>query len=123
VAALPNQWNVSASAGGQWAATFVLKNADGTPMTITNKTFEFVVRTTTATSGTVIWSVTSAVANAYGYMVIDTVAATVQVVLSPTATAAVPAGGKPFALWMDQALTDATCLVAGTFYANPVAQP
>lgn len=120
---LPNGYNVSASAGGQWAATFILRNDDGTPMAITNKVFEFVVRTTTVTTGTVIWSVTSTTANTYGHMVIDTAAATVQVVLSPTATTAVPTGGKPFALWMDQGATDATCLVAGTFFANPVAQP
>lgn len=117
------QYNIAASAGGQWAATFTLENDDGTPMNIATKTFEFVARTNTAPAGTPVVTVTSTGAGADGYMVIDVDAATVQVVLTPTATTNASGGGIPYTLWMNPGLTDATALVTGTLYSSLVAQP
>ena len=119
---LPSNFTAIAATGGQWSATFAFQNGDGTPMNITGKVFEFVVRSRVDATGA-LFSFTSTVGNAFGYMVVNTASSTVQVVVTPTATRAITEGGALFALWMDQGLPDAVAMVTGTFYTQPVPQP
>lgn len=70
-----------------------------------------------------IFSVSSTATNSSGGIVVDTLTSTIQVVITPTATALVTEGGGPYTLWMDQNLSDATALVTGIFYANVIAAP
>lgn len=118
---LPNNYTVVVAANSQWSLSFTIQNDDGTLADITNKTFEFVVRDRLNRAGKVLFAVNSTTSTAYGTITVDTLTATVQVILSPTATGSIPEGGGPYTLWMDQNLSDATALVTGTFYANPVA--
>lgn len=120
---LPNNYTAVASSGSSWSVTFTVQNEDGTPVDITNKTFEFVVRNRLTTVGTVLFSVSSTATNQYGGIVVNVETASVQVVLTPTATTSVPEGGGPYTLWMDPNLSDATALVTGMFYTNLVAEP
>lgn len=120
---LPNNYTIVTAAGSQWSSIFTIYNDDGTLANLTNKVFEFVVRDRLSSPGKVLFSFTSTTSNAYGSMVISTVNSTVQVIVNPAATTLVTEGGGPYTLWMDQNLTDATALVTGTFYANPVANP
>lgn len=120
---LPNNYTVVAAANSQWSLVFTIQNDDGTVADITNKTFEFVVRNRLNRVGVVLFSVSSTASTAYGTITVDVLTATVQVILTPTATGLIPEGGGPYTLWMDQNLSDATTLVTGTFYANPVANP
>lgn len=120
---LPNNYTIVTAAGSQWSAIFTVYNDDGTLANLTNKVFEFVVRDRLGQPGNVIFSFTSVSGNAYGSMVIDTVNSTVQVTVNPAATLLITEGGGPYTLWMDQNLSDATALVTGVFYANPVANP
>jgi len=120
---LPNNYTIVSAAGSQWSALFTVYNDDGTLADLTNKVFEFVVRDRLSTAGRVIFSFTSASANSYGSMTVNTVNSTVQVVVTPAATTLITEGGGPYTLWMDQGLSDATALVTGTFFANPVANP
>lgn len=120
---LPNNYTVVVAANSQWSLSFTIQNDDGTLADITNKTFEFVVRDRLNRAGKVLFAVNSTASTAYGTITVDTLTATVQVILSPTATGSIPEGGGPYTLWMDQNLSDATALVTGTFYANPVANP
>lgn len=120
---LPNNYTIVAAAGSQWSTVVTIYNDDGTLADITNKTFEFVVRDRLSSPGRVIFSFTSTASNAYGAMVVSTVNSTVEVIVNPTATSLITEGGGPYTLWMDPSLSDATALVTGTFYANPVANP
>lgn len=123
MATLPNNYTIVTALGSQWSAIFTIYNDDGTLADITNKVFEFVVRDRLTSVGSVLFSFTSTSSNAYGSMTVDTTTSTVQVVVNPAATSLVTEGGGPYTFWMDQNLTDATALVTGTFYANPVANP
>lgn len=118
---LPNNYTVVAAATSQWSLTFTIQDDDGSVADIANKTFEFVVRNRLNRVGVVLFSVNSTASTSYGTITVDVQTATVQVILTPTATGSVPEGGGPYTLWMDPNLNDATALVAGTFYANPVA--
>lgn len=120
--ALPNQVQANAAAGSQWVQTYTLQNDDGSLMNITSKTFEFVVRPSTSdkTQPAMI-AVNSTAANAQGYITVTTATATLQVVLSPTATALLGQAAYPYSLWMDPGLPDATDLVVGTFFCQLVA--
>lgn len=120
---LPNNYTIVTAAGSQWSSIFTIYNDDGTLANLTNKVFEFVVRDRVVSSGKVLFSFTSTTPNSYGSMTISTVNSTVQVVVNPAATSVIPEGGGPYTLWMDQNLSDATALVTGTFFANPVANP
>lgn len=123
MATLPNNYTISTAAGSQWSSIFTITNDDGTLANLTNKTFEFVVRDRLSSPGVVLFSFTSTTPNAYGSMVISLQNSTVQVIVNPAATSLITEGGGPYTLWMDQNLTDATALVVGTFFANPVANP
>jgi hypothetical protein len=120
---LPNNYTIVAALGSQWSSIFTVYDDDGTLANLTNKTFEFVVRNRLGPPGTVLFSFTSTTPNAYGSMVVSVINSTVQVIVNPTATSLITEGGGPYTLWMDQGLSDATALVTGTFYANPVANP
>ena len=120
---LPNNYTVVAAADSQWSLTFTIQNDDGTVADITNKVFEFVVRDRLNRAGKILFSVNSTASTAYGTITVTVATATVQVILTPTATGSIPEGGGPYTLWMDQNLPDATALVTGIFYANPVANP
>jgi hypothetical protein len=102
--------------------TYTLQNDDGTPMTITGKTFEFVIRPSTSdTTQPGMVSVNSTTASAQGYITVTATSSTVQVVLSPTATSLLGQSADPYSLWMDPGQPDATALVTGTFFCNLVA--
>lgn len=119
---LPNQVQANAWAGGQWTETYTLTNDDGTLMNITGKTFELVVRPSpTDKAEPAMVAVSSTSANAQGYITVTANTSTVQVVLSPTATALLGKSAYPYALWMDPGLPDATPVVAGTFFTSLVA--
>lgn len=120
---LPNNYTIVTAAGSQWSSIFTIYNDDGTLANLTNKTFEFVVRDRLGQPGNVLFSFTAASPNAYGSMVVNTVNSTIQVIVTPAATLLITEGGGPYTLWMDQNLSDATALVTGVFYANPVANP
>ncbi|MFF7411652.1 hypothetical protein [Streptomyces lydicus] len=118
---LPLQWNTTTAAGAEWAAGFTLLDDDGTPMAINGKAFEFVIRPTVvdATPSPLVKVTTTPTVQ--GYITVDTVTATAQVVLTPTATALLGKGSRPFALWMDPGQPQQTCLVEGRFNSRPAA--
>ena len=120
---LPNNYTVVAAAGSQWSLVFTVQNDDGTLADLTNKTFEFVVRNRLNRPGVVLFSVNDTTSTSYGTITVTLSTSTVEVILTPTATGSIPEGGGPYTLWMDQNLSDATALVTGTFFANPVANP
>lgn len=123
MALLPNTYNVIAAQGSQWSNTFFLQNADGTPVNITGKIFELSIRRAVTDTGSPILSVNSTTSTANGQITVNVPAASVQVTLTAAGTASLIHGGGVYALWMDQGLPDATCMVVGTFYANPVVAP
>ncbi|MER6778485.1 MULTISPECIES: hypothetical protein [unclassified Streptomyces] len=120
MADLPLRWRTATVAGTQWSATFTLLDDDGTPMDISGKVFEFVIRPTAADTTLPPLVAVTATATAQGYLTVDTLTATIQVVLTPAATTLLGTGCRPFALWMDPGQPDATCLVEGPFYSRLV---
>jgi hypothetical protein len=120
---LPNNYTIIAASGSQWSALFTIYDDDGTLTDITGKVFELVVRDRLSTVGRVIFSVNNTASTAYGTIITDVINSTVEVIVNAAATALVVEGGGPYTLWMDQNLADATALVTGTFFANPIAAP
>jgi len=121
VASLPNQWNTTAAAGSQWAQAFQLVNDDGTPVNVTGWTWEFVIRpTVNDTASPALVQVTTTV-SAQGYITVDTVTATVMVVLNPAATALLGKGARPYTLWSNPGTTQAVAWVDGIFNTQLVA--
>jgi hypothetical protein len=115
------QWNTSTAAGSQWVQTFTLKNGDGSLVNLTGLTWEFVIRpTVTDLAVTPLVKVTTT-ATSQGQIVVDTVAATVTVTLTPAATALLGKGARPFALWANPGTTTAVCWLEGTFNSSLVA--
>ncbi|WP_329143453.1 hypothetical protein OIU91_05970 [Streptomyces sp. NBC_01456] len=121
MADLPLQWSTTTAAGSEWAADFTLLDDDGAPMDIGGKTFEFVIRPTVVDAAMPPLIKVATTATVQGYIAVDTGTATVQVVLTPTATALLGKGSRPFALWMDAGQPSATCLVEGRFNSRPTA--
>ncbi|GAA3267783.1 hypothetical protein [Streptomyces lavendulae] len=117
---LPLPWRTSTVAGAQWSAAFTLLDDDGTPMDIVGKMFEFVIRPSSADVTVPPLVKVTTTATAQGYLTVDMVAATIQVVLTPAATILLGTGCRPFALWMDPGQPDQTCLVEGPFYSRLV---
>jgi hypothetical protein len=116
VPSLPNQINAQAIAGSMWNTSYQLYDDNGDLMNIVGKTFGFRIRpTVTDSTPTPLVSVSSTGASAQGSITVDTVTSTVQVVLTPAATALLGRGTRPYALWMNPGLADATDLVTGTF--------
>lgn len=120
---LPNNYTIVTALDSQWSAVFTLTNDDGTLADITNKVFEFVIRDRLGGPGMVLASVNSAVSTAFGVIIVNLIQSSIEVILTPTAISMITNGGAPYTLWMDQNLSDATALVTGTIYANPVALP
>ena len=121
---LSGLWAANATAGSQWVQTFTLQNDDGSLMDITTKVFEFVVRASaTDASPTPLIKVSSSGATSQGYITVTPDSSSLQVVLSPTATAAIPSSGCWHGLWMDPGLSDATVIVTGPFFCQAAATP
>lgn len=122
--ALPATVNVVAAVGSIWSYTYTITNADGvTPANLTGKTFEFAIRRSVYDTGTPLVSVNTASSTSLGTITVNTTTAAVQVMLTPAATLILKNGGGPYALWMDPNLSDATTVVVGQFYCNPVTNP
>ncbi|MCY0917044.1 hypothetical protein OS965_02485 [Streptomyces sp. H27-G5] len=120
---LPLRWRTSTVAGTQWTATFTLLDDTGARMNIAGKVFEFAIRPGSADATSPPLVKVTAAATVQGYLTVDAVASTVQVVISPTATQLLDTGCRPFALWMDAGLPGQTCLVEGPFYSRLVTSP
>ena len=122
---LPNSASITAAVGSQLNMVYVLQNDDGTPMNITNKTFEFSVRAdpsqTTAVAPLI--SVNSTASTPSGTIVVTTNTSTVAVSVSAGAMSALTQKQYYYTLWMDQGLADATAMVAGTLFAQFTSVP
>ena len=123
MALLPNNYTIVTAMDSQWSGVFTVTNDDGSLTDLTNKTFEFVIRNRLGSVGTVLASVNNTAGAANGTIVVDLTKSTVEVILNPVAVNTVTNGGAPYTLWMDPSLSDATALVTGTIYVNPVATP
>jgi hypothetical protein len=123
VPALPNQINAQAVAGSVWDTNYQLLNDDNTPMSITGKSFEFVIRQAVTDTGSPLVSVNSSGPTSMGSITVDTAASSVFVSLTPAATTLLGQGARPYALWMDPGLVTATDLVIGTFNSALAAAP
>lgn len=114
----PQPYNTIGYPGSLWAATFQFLNSDGSLMNITGKTFEWVLRTSTAQTGTPALSVNSSGATANGSIVITTSTSSILITLTPVGTATLLANTAYAAtLWMNPGLTDATVMTNGAFNA------
>lgn len=120
---LPNNYTIVTALGSQWSAIFTIYNDDGTLADLTNKIFELVVRDRLGNSSRVTFSVNNTASTTYGTIIPNLVNSTIQVIVTPAATNLIVEGGGPYTIWMDQGLSDATALVTGVFFANPVANP
>jgi hypothetical protein len=118
MAGLPSQVNFGTAAGSQWAQTFQFTGVD-----ITGLSWEFVIRPhATDTTVPPLVKVTTT-ASAQGQIVVNTVAGTVQVVLTPAATTLLKKGARPYALWSNPATTSATTWCEGMFNSRLVPAP
>lgn len=118
MSSLPNQVNFSTPAGSQWAQTFRMPDTD-----ITGLTWQFTIRThATDTGQPALVEVTTTV-GAQGWITVDTVARTVQVVLAAAATAALGKGARPYVLWANPGTGQDTAWVEGIFNTQLVAIP
>jgi len=123
VALLPNTYTIVTAASSQWSAVFTVTNDDGSLTDLTGKTFEMVIRDRLGNVGQVLASVSNGASTANGTIQVDLQRSTVRVILNPVAVDTVTSGGAPYTLWMDPNLSDATALVTGIIYVNPVANP
>lgn len=117
--ALPQQVNAFAFAGSEWIQGYTLTNDDGTPVDLTEATFELVIRpaVTDATIPALV-SIT-ATETAQGYLTVT--GNVVLVILYPAATTVLAQGSRPYALWMNPGTTSATALVTGSFNSALIA--
>lgn len=120
---LPNAISLLAPVGSQLNQSYQLLNDNGTLMNITNKTFEFVIRTDPSQTGvsTPVASVNSTVSTASGFITVTTNTSTLLVTVSATVMKTLTQQQYFYTLWMDQNLADATALVTGTLFAEFVA--
>lgn len=122
---LPNAASIAAAVGSQLNMTYALHDDSGALMNITNKIFEFSIRTdpiqTSATAPLI--SVNSTSSTASGTIVVNTNTATVSVSVSATAMAGLTQKLYYYTLWMNQGLGDATALVSGTLFAQFTSVP
>lgn len=115
---LPEQVNFAVGAGGQWAQTFSMPSVD-----IAGLDWEFVIRpNVTDTTQPPLVKVTTTV-SVQGYITVDTVGRTVQVVLTAAATTLLGKGARPYALWSNPGTSQATPWADGTFNSQLVAVP
>jgi hypothetical protein len=123
VSPLPNLYNIQAASGSQYSVSFTVQNDNGSLANITNKTFELVVRDRTNSPNRTFFSINSTSSTANGTITVNTTTSVVSVLVTPTAVNLITNGGGPYTLWMDPNLSDATALVVGTFFVEPVAAP
>ena len=115
---MATQANLTTDSGSQWAQTFQFQGVD-----ISGLTWEFVIRPSlTDTTQPPLIKVTTTVGS-QGQITADTVARTVQVVLTPAATALLGQGARPYALWSNPGTTSATTWCEGTFTSTTVPAP
>lgn len=120
---MPELWAANADAGFQWVESFTLTDDDGNLMNIVGRSFEFVVRASrTDTSPTPVAKVSSSGATAQGYITVTAATSSLQVVLSPTATAGIPPTGAWHSLVMDPGPAQSLQL-SGPFYCQPAPAP
>lgn len=120
---LPVPYNTIGYPGSVWAATFQFLNSDGSLMNITGKTFEYVLRTSTAATGSPTLSV-STTSSADGSIVVTTSTSSILVTITPTGTALLaPNTVYSATLWMDPGLTDATVMANGAFTTSAATAP
>jgi hypothetical protein len=112
------QVNFAAVAGSQWAQTYTFPTVD-----ITGLTWEFVIRpnVTDAVQPPLV-KVTTTVTS-QGQIIVNTVARTVQVVLTPAATSLLGKGARAHALHSNPDTTTETTWVDGVFNSRLVAAP
>lgn len=111
------RWDTATAAGPQWAQTF------GIPVDLTGLAWSFVIRINAADrSEPPLVRVTTA-SSAQGQITVDTVASTVQVVLTPAATAPLGKGIWAHALYSDRNTSTETCWVEGVFSTSIIAAP
>lgn len=120
---LPSAVSLAAAIGSQLNQTYQFYNDDGTLMDITNKTFEFVIRTDPSQTGITVpvVSVNSTSSTASGFITVTTSTSTLLVTVSASAMASLSQQMYVYTLWMDQNLADATALVNGSLFAGLVA--
>jgi hypothetical protein len=122
---LPNLASLTAAVGSQLNVTYVLHNDDDTLMNITNKTFEFSIRTDpgqlSATPPLV--SVNSTASTASGTIAVTTNTSTVAVSVSAAAMNTLTQRQYFYTLWMDQGQNDATAMVSGVLFVQFTSVP
>lgn len=119
---IPLLWTTSCPASSSWSATFTLLNEDLTPMNITGKTFELVLRTSPRAA--TVSAQISTTSTGSGQITVNTVTSVIQAVFNASAiTALDPGSTYALTLWMDPGLPDAEALVVGSFYVQPAAAP
>ena len=127
MSSLPLPFTTQTYPGSQWLTVFQFLNSDGSLMPIDGYSYQMVVRTSTESSGSPVFSVASSGATSYGSITIDLTTSSITVTLTPTATLLLlsGAGGEPYALtlWQDPGLSTASVVVSGSIYAIPVASP
>lgn len=114
---VPQQWDTAVATGSQWVQTFAFPSTN-----ITGLTWEFVVRVDTDDTGTPLIRVTQT-AGTQGQIVVDTIASTVQVIITASATAAIGTGVYAHALWSNYGTDTANDWIAGIFATVAVARP
>lgn len=120
-APLPNFFNIVSAIDSQWSQVYIITNDDGSLANIANKTFELIVRD--RNTGVTVFSVNNTASTSAGNIVVTTSSSSIQVIVTPGATALLTEWGRNYTLWMDPNLGDATALVSGIFYGRTVATP
>lgn len=124
---LPTDYTVITASGSQWTAVVTVFNDDNTLANITGKSFEFVVRTSTAQingpDGPVVFLVNNTTSTANGTILVNTTLSQVQIIVNAVAVNLLTQGGGLYTLWMDPTLADATALMTGQFLVRTVAAP
>lgn len=115
---LPNQVNFATAAGSQWAQTFQFVGVD-----LTGLAWEFVIRPNITDVAQPPQVKVTTTATTQGQITVDTVAKTVQVVLTPAATSLLGRSARPYALWSNPGTTTATTWCTGTFNSVLAATP
>jgi len=118
VSGLPSTANFVTGAGSQWTQTFQLQGVD-----ITGLTWAFGIRPNSLDTAQPPLIKVTGTQSAQGQVIADPVARTVQVVLTPAATALLGRGSRPYALWSNPGTTSATSWCAGVFNSVLIPAP
>ncbi|NUR01359.1 MAG: hypothetical protein HOY79_33990 [Streptomyces sp.] len=115
---LPAAANFVTGAGGTWTQTFQMDGVD-----ITGLDWEFVIRPQAVDTAQPPLVKVTPTETAQGRIIVDTVAGTVQVILTPAATGPLGKGARPYALWSNPGLPTAIPWCAGIFNTTLVPAP